>query len=78
MVNYVKHGKVTIIQHAAVKKILVEGNTITGVKTAKQTFTAKSYVVATGGKSRPETGSTGEGFSWMASLGHTVEESDPQ
>jgi predicted flavoprotein YhiN len=38
---------------------------------------ARNYVIATGGKSRPETGSTGEGFEWMKTIGHQVEESDP-
>lgn len=33
-------------------------------------------VVATGGTSRPDTGSTGDGFGWLGSLGHTVVEND--
>ncbi len=32
----------------------------------------KNFILATGGKSHPETGSTGEGFAWLAKLGHTV------
>lgn len=35
-------------------------------------FCADSCVVATGGSSYPETGSTGEGFLWLQALGHTV------
>lgn len=37
-----------------------------------QRVTAKALTVATGGTSRPETGSTGDGFSWLAALGHTI------
>lgn len=37
---------------------------------------AKSCIVATGGVSRPETGSTGEGFLWLKKLGHTIKEND--
>lgn len=37
---------------------------------------AKSVVLATGGTSRPETGSTGEGFLWLKKLGHTIVEND--
>lgn len=33
---------------------------------------AKSCIVATGGYARPETGSTGEGFTWLEKMGHTV------
>ncbi|MBY0538303.1 NAD(P)/FAD-dependent oxidoreductase [Patescibacteria group bacterium] len=32
----------------------------------------QAVVVATGGTARPETGSTGEGFQWLAELGHTI------
>ncbi len=37
---------------------------------------AKSCVVATGGTSHPETGSTGDGFIWLARLGHTIIKND--
>ncbi len=81
MVQYVKTNKVTVISDSPVKKILFENIngslTITGVKTKKQVYTAQNYVIAAGGKSRPETGSTGEGMEWMKMLGHSVEESDP-
>lgn len=40
-------------------------------------FKSKSFVIATGGKSKPETGSTGDGFSWLEDLGHTVVEPRP-
>ena len=33
---------------------------------------AKRYILATGGLSHPETGSTGDGFTWLRELGHTV------
>ncbi len=38
---------------------------------------AKSFVLATGGKSHPETGSTGDGFKWLKSLGHKIVEANP-
>ena len=38
---------------------------------------AKSFILATGGKSHPETGSTGDGFKWLKEIGHTVAESNP-
>jgi hypothetical protein len=37
---------------------------------------AKSCIIATGGTSRPETGSTGEGFLWLKKLHHTIIEND--
>jgi hypothetical protein len=38
---------------------------------------AKNFILATGGKSRPETGSTGDGFKWLTEIGHTVVSSNP-
>lgn len=35
---------------------------------------AKQFILATGGKSRPETGSTGEGFEWLKEIGHKIVE----
>ncbi|MEY2664799.1 MAG: hypothetical protein RIT04_607 [Candidatus Parcubacteria bacterium] len=33
---------------------------------------ARHFILATGGASRPETGSTGDGFIWLKKIGHTV------
>ncbi len=77
LVNYLKEGKVKVIYNSAVVGIESKNGNITTIKLADRTnITAKKYIVATGGKSRPETGSTGEGFDWMKSIGHSVEESD--
>ncbi|HMR54966.1 MAG TPA: NAD(P)/FAD-dependent oxidoreductase [Candidatus Doudnabacteria bacterium] len=79
LVKYLKDSGVTIISDSPVKKVLFnsESKLVTGIKTGKQTYTAAKYIIATGGKSRPETGSTGEGMEWMKELGHSVEEPDP-
>ncbi len=74
--------------YMAAGKVKVQtGFTVTGIEAAKEmikkivhtsgSITAKSFILATGGKSRPETGSTGDGFAWMRSLGHTVVDPDP-
>lgn len=42
------------------------------IETTSGVFESTSCVMATGGTSRPETGSTGEGFQWLESLGHTI------
>lgn len=61
----------------AVRAILSEGSLITGVETNQGTFSANSYILATGGVSHPETGSTGDGFRWLRDLGHTVHDPKP-
>src|SRR3989344_2766077 len=56
---FLKQTKVTVKTNVAVKKILAEDGQITGVRTSEGILTAKSYILATGGTSRPDTGSTG-------------------
>ena len=48
-----------------------------GVKTDKQQIMAEKVIVATGGKSYPLTGSTGDGYKFARRLGHTVTEIRP-
>lgn len=51
------------------------GHIIIAVKNGDDII-AKKCVLATGGVSHPETGSTGEGFKWLKGLGHTIIEND--
>lgn len=60
-----------------VKKIIREGNKVVSVITDHGEFAAQSFILATGGVSYPETGSTGDGFMWLLDLGHTVIEPSP-
>lgn len=47
------------------------------IRTADTLYYAKALVIATGGKSYPDTGSTGDGYSFAASLGHDSEKCVP-
>lgn len=38
---------------------------------------AKNYILATGGKSYPTTGSTGDGYVWAKKMGHTIVAPEP-
>ena len=38
---------------------------------------ANNFILATGGKSHPETGSTGDGFKWLKEIGHKIADSNP-
>jgi predicted Rossmann fold flavoprotein len=42
-----------------------------------QIISAKSIVIAVGGKSVPQTGSTGDGYAWAEKAGHTITELYP-
>lgn len=47
------------------------------IKTDKDTYASNSLLIATGGKSYPNTGSTGDGYRFAESLGHTIIEPKP-
>ena len=63
---------VNIKLNETVTEIIVENNVVKGVKTDKGEYFADSVIVATGGKSYPTTGSTGDGYKFAKNLGHTV------
>ena len=75
--KYMRGGGVTIKVNSQVSKILIERKKITGVKVKEKIYTANSYIIATGGNSHPETGSTGDGFLWLKELGHNVKPPTP-
>jgi predicted Rossmann fold flavoprotein len=60
-----------------VEKLLVENGEITGVKTNGENVLASNVILATGGKSYPGTGSTGDGYELARQVGHTIEKPIP-
>ena len=72
-----KKEHVKVLSNTKVTSLESSDNLITGVKSVGKIFTARSYILATGGLSHPETGSTGDGFKWLSSLGHIVEKPTP-
>ncbi len=75
LVDYLAQGKVAVRTGAEVTGFETRGKEIVAVKLKDGAeIKAKAFVLATGGKSHPETGSTGEGLQWLAKLGHTVVE----
>ncbi len=74
-IDYMKKGEVKIILDSAVAGFIGGGDFIKAIRLKDgREISAKSFILATGGKSRPETGSTGDGFIWAKKLGHTVVE----
>lgn len=54
------------------------GRCLTGVSLDDGSIVeADAFILATGGTSRPDTGSTGDGFRWLECLGHTVRTPEP-
>lgn len=80
LVRYMKQGNVEVTTGLAAKGFHVRDGLVVGLNTIRgrevSTITADSYILATGGTSLPETGSTGEGFEWLSKIGHTIHEPD--
>lgn len=69
--NELKRLGVSVVFDHAVE-IEAENGCVTGVKCRKNTIKADRVLIATGGKSYPQTGSTGDGYRMAQMLGHTV------
>ena len=60
------------VRQARVTELLTENGRISGVRTDRGSFAAPAVILATGGKSYPATGSTGDGYRLAAVLGHSI------
>jgi predicted Rossmann fold flavoprotein len=69
---------VEVLSNARVTNIIHDNKSIEGVEVEinkrKIVYKAKKYILATGGTSHPETGSTGDAFIWLRDMGHNVTE----
>ena len=72
-----KHYGVDVHLEEPVKKLLVDDDVVTGVVTDRETYHADAVVIATGGKSYPATGSTGDGYILAAQVGHKITDIRP-
>ncbi|MBQ6860301.1 MAG: NAD(P)/FAD-dependent oxidoreductase [Clostridia bacterium] len=66
---------VKVIVDTPVKCLVIKDGKVTGVKTESgKTFECDKVILATGGKSYPTTGSTGDGYKIAKTVGHTIVE----
>ena len=73
LISYMNEGKVTVLTNSPVSEIKKDEKIIKSIILGDgKEILGKSFILATGGKSYPKTGSTGDGFIWLKSLGHTV------
>jgi predicted Rossmann fold flavoprotein len=73
LLDYMREGGVEILSNSPVVGIAMEENKVIGVILKnKKVLHADNVIIATGGASLPETGSTGDGFAWLNNIGHTI------
>lgn len=77
LVKMLIKNNVEIITNKKVSNIEKLNNKISSVTVDGVAIKANSYILATGGLSHPETGSTGDGFNWLANLGHNIKSPTP-
>jgi len=77
MEKFIYNQNVSVLKHEAVIKVKARDGKVVSVQSKDTEFTADSFIFATGGASHPETGSTGDGFKWLAKMGHTTKNPTP-
>ncbi|MEO2078494.1 MAG: NAD(P)/FAD-dependent oxidoreductase [Bacillus sp. (in: firmicutes)] len=69
---------VKVFKNSPVKDLSYQDGQVSSVLLKDgQNISAKSIVIAVGGKSVPHTGSTGDGYAWAEKAGHTITELFP-
>jgi predicted Rossmann fold flavoprotein len=71
LISHAKDLNVRFFFDKPVKNITRQGNSFE-VHTNKEVLVAKKVIIATGGLSFPQTGSTGDGYRFAQELGHTI------
>ena len=77
MENFVTNTNCKILNQK-VKKVLVNAGKCYGIETFDgEEICSDAVIIATGGKSYPKTGSTGDGYKMAKNVGHTIVEPQP-
>jgi len=72
LVGWAIRQGVVILTESRVKKLCVRDNSVTGVQCEDGKTYEGLIIIATGGRSYPATGSTGDGYELAESVGHSV------
>ena len=70
--KYLAANKVQIKLNTKITEIIIEDNTVCGVKTSEGNYRSAAVILATGGATWTSTGSTGDGYKISAALGHKI------
>lgn len=70
--RYLEEGKVEVLINSEVIGFKQEKGKISQVLLRDHQISADKFIICTGGKAYPQTGSTGDGYRWAEQLGHTV------
>ena len=68
----IKELNIKYMLNTTVEKILIKNYEVLGLRTNREIIKAEKIILATGGKSYPLTGSTGDGYRIASELGHKI------
>lgn len=78
LIDRIQKQGVTIRLQSPVQKVLYENKRTTGILLQSgERLSAPCVIIAVGGCSVPQTGSTGDGYAWAKEAGHTITELYP-
>ncbi|EHB54278.1 MULTISPECIES: NAD(P)/FAD-dependent oxidoreductase [Paenibacillus] len=78
LIGKVRELGTDILTNSPVHRVLFENHHAAGIELKSgRTITSSCVIVATGGQSVPQTGSTGDGYPWAEAAGHTITELYP-
>ncbi|WP_339189410.1 NAD(P)/FAD-dependent oxidoreductase [Paenibacillus sp. FSL P2-0121] len=78
LISKVRSLGVQIMTDSPVSRIIYNEEAVKGVQLSSgKTIACTAVIIATGGKSVPQTGSTGDGYPWAEAAGHTITELFP-
>jgi len=72
LTKYLTEGKVHILLNTEVTGFKQEKGKVSQALLRDRQISADKFIICAGGKSYPQTGSTGDGYCWAEQLGHTV------
>ena len=72
LITKLKENHVELCMKTTVEKLIHDGRTIQGVRCDKGDFFAPSVIIATGGKTYPSTGATGDGYQLAKQVKHQI------
>ncbi len=72
LLKYLDKNKVKLLLNQEVVGFEIKKGRIESVKLAGGEISAQSFILCTGGKSYPKTGSTGDGYAWAQKMGHKI------
>lgn len=72
LLKYLDKNKVKLLLNQEVVGFEIKKGRIESLRLAKGEISAQSFILCPGGKSYPQTGSTGEGYEWAKKMGHKI------